>query len=266
MFDYDEIDDWAPKLAAALKDHVSDAVRNKIAAMTFEFVEDARDTLFKLVDRDAVIDATIAWIRSSALAGYHGTRLTDAEVDSVRAIGLVPLNAEMRRGRLERAFALHPRWSEMAEKLDELIYSHGPGERAGPRENQVHLTLSRSGVNSSFNHYLKSGSEFDQRVAVAILGSEGIDLLGRDGSPKLIKCAVPGGTALDASHQFFSIDDLRSKGDVPNLVDQFLNAWSYKLAYPEFQSGTLKTDCGMVFRETVPASWIVDVDTFSDDF
>jgi hypothetical protein len=94
-------------------------------------------------------------------------------------------------------------------------------------------------------------------VAYELLGSEGKELLAHDGEPRVIQVAVPGNLALNAAHPYFSIDDLRAKGDVPNLVSEFLEAWSYRLAYPGFQSRTLKVDCGMLFFSTIPADWIV---------
>jgi hypothetical protein len=214
--------------------------------------------------RDAVIDATLTWIRSTKIAGYHGSRLTDAEVASIRAVGLIPLKAETRRLRLKRALSPHPRWREIADKLDAAIQAHGRGGAAGCREDQVHLTLSRAGLTSGFNHYLTHGAEFDQHVAYALLGQDGTDLLARDGQPRVIQVAVPGPLALNAAHLYFSIDDIRNRGDVPNLVNEFLEAWSYRLAHPGFQSRTLKTDCGMIFRSTVPAAWIRGLNTLAE--
>jgi len=259
LIDFDEIDDWAPKLAAALRDHVPKNVENRIASSNFKYIEDARDLLFELADRDAIIDATLDWVRSSILAGCHGTRLTDAEVASVQAKGLLPLKAKTRRDRLIRTLSSHPRWGEVAGQLDEAIRKH-----AGPRENQVHLTLSQSGLTNRLKHYHIYGAEFDQHVAKALLGSQGKDLLGQDGSPKLIKFAIPGDVALNAAHLFFSIDYCRSNGNVPNVVGEFLNAWSYKLANPQFQSRTHKVDCGMIFRDIVPAQWIVEIKTLNE--
>ncbi len=119
-------------------------------------------------------------------------------------------------------------------------------------------------MTQSFNHYLTHGSEFDQRVAHELLGIEGTDLLRRDGRPRLIHVAVPGNAALDAAHPYFDIEDIRARGDVPNLVDDFLEAWSYRLAYPEFQARTLKRDSGMVFRSVVPSDWLLRIETVAD--
>jgi hypothetical protein len=229
-----------------------------------EVIEDARDLLFKLSNREAIVDAALAWIRSTTVLGYHGTRLTEGEIASVQTVGLLPLKAQARRDRLIRALSPHPRWSEVANGLDAAIEAHGPGNCSGWREGQVHLTLSRAGLVNSFNHYLTHGAEFDQHVAYALLGTEGERLLGLDGKPRIIQIAVPGDFALDASHPHFGIGDLRAKGDVPNLVGSFLDAWSYRLAHPKFQARTLKVDSGMVFRSTVPATWVMDIETLPE--
>jgi hypothetical protein len=99
-------------------------------------------------------------------------------------------------------------------------------------------------------------------VAYELLGPDGEELLTKDGMPTVLRVAVPGPLALDAAHPHFGVDDMRIRGEVPNLVKEFLQAWSYKLAYPAFQSRTLEIDCGMVFRSTIPAAWIVDFATF----
>jgi hypothetical protein len=95
----------------------------------------------------------VAWLQSNEIAGYHGSRLTDEEFHSVKKIGLIPLDAETRRDRLIRALSHHPKWQEVKAKLDETILAYGQGNRAGHREGQVHLTLSKAGLIQSFNHY-----------------------------------------------------------------------------------------------------------------
>lgn len=264
MLDFDNIDDWAPEFATMLRLLVPASVGQKLLAAAPQFTEDARELLFALTDCNAVIDTALEFIRSTTIAGYHGTRLTDAEVASVRSAGLIPLKAENRRHRLTRALSPHPRWREVAHRLDAALEAHGQGAFAGRREHQVHLTLSKSGLTNGFNHYLIHGAEFDQHVAHMLLGPEGKELLARDGKPRVIRAAVPGAFALDAVHPYCSINDLRARGDVPNLIDEFLRAWSYRLAHQYFQSRTLRVDCGMVFCSAVPAAWIIDIDTLSD--
>jgi hypothetical protein len=264
MLDFDEIDDWESELTVALKDHVPRSIRTRFASAAPTYVEDARDLLFASTDREAVVDATLDWLRASVVVGYHGTRLTDDEVVSVNATGLVPLRAGARHERLARAMSSHHRWQEVSGKLDAAIEAYGPRGKAGRRENQVHLTLSRAGLTMGFNHYLNFGSEFDQQVAQSLLGVGAEQCLARDGVRRLIRIAVPGSAALNASHPIFSIENVRANGDVPNLAADFLKAWSYRLAYPEFQSRTLKIDCGMVFRSAVPPAWIMEIETLAD--
>ncbi len=100
-------------------------------------------------------------------------------------------------------------------------------------------------------------------MAHALLGPDGKELLTRDGKPRVICFTVPGHLALDAAHPHLSIDDLRDRGDFPNLVNEFLKAWSFRLAYQGFQPRTQKIDCGMVFHSTVPAAWIIGYDTLA---
>lgn len=266
MLDFDNIDDWAPKLTAELRPHVSNSVELKLmeAAPEFEYIEDVRDMLFDLTDRDAIIDTMVSWLRSRNIAGYHGSRLTDAEVNSIQVNGLIPLEPETRRDRLIGALSSNLRWPEVAHQLDATIQVHRQGSRAGSREGQVHLTLSRAGLTQGFNHYLIYGSEFDQHVARELLGTEGMKLLASYGEPRVFKVEVPGALALDAANRYFTVDDFRDIGEIPNLAREFLKSWVYRLVYPSFQSHTLKVDCGMVFRKTIPAVWIKGFDTLNE--
>ena len=263
MLDFDDSRNWTSLLTATLADLVAETVVEKLVAASPEFVEDAFDLLLACTDRECVVDAVVGWIRSATVAGYHGTRLIDSDVDSIRDHGLVPLDSNARRARLVRALQLHPQWHQVASQLDSTLHEHGEGARAGYREGQVHLTVSRSGLVNGFNHYLTHGSEFDQRVAQHLLGSDGKESLRRDGRARVLRLAVPGDAALDATNRFLTVDERLARGEVPNLVREFLTAWSYGLAHPDFDCATLKLDCGMVFCSTLPPSWIVDVDTLA---
>lgn len=263
MIIFDDIEAWEPKLAAVLHPYLPESVDLKLKAASPKYLEDARDVLLNLTDRDAVIDAMLAWISSEKIAGYHGSRLTDAEVASIREGGLIPLKAESRRNRIERALSPHPEWPRVVDQVCAVLHDLGPGSRTGHREGQVHLTLSKSGLTNHFNHYLLYGSEFDQHAAHKLLGQAGITLLAQDGEARVIEIAVPGAYALDAAHPFFDVDMMRARGEIPNIVKEFLEAWSFRLAHPGFQSQSMKADCGMIFRSTVPASWVANIGTAS---
>lgn len=263
MICFDDIDSWASELAERLMPLAPTGMEQRLRDINPKYVEDARDIFLEYAGRERVIDAMLLWIRSTTIAGYHGTRLTVADVDSIRNNGLIPLIAMSRRARLVRALSCHPRWNEVAGQIDAAIHSVGPGCLIGDREGQVHLTLCRAGLTDSFNHYLTHGAEFDWHVAQKLLGEEGKELLTRDGIPYVIQVAVPGEAAIAAAHPYFTVDDIRAKGDVPNMIDEFLKAWCFRLARPSFESRTLKFDCGMVFESAVPPDWIQRIDPWA---
>ncbi|MCX6539533.1 MAG: hypothetical protein NT151_11470 [Acidobacteria bacterium] len=264
MIDFDSIDEWAPDLSRALTSGIPTDLRQHLVRAAPTYIEDALDVTLAQAGRDAVIDLTLRWIESTTVAAYHGTRLTDSELASVRSEGLVPLVADARRNRLERALSRHPLWPQVCGRLPEALRKYGAGGTAGIREGQVHLTLSKTGLVHAFNHYLIGGSEFDQQVALDLLGEDGRALLGEDGTARVIQFAVPGPAAIQTTHPFFSVQMMRDRGEVPNLVGDLLASWSYKQVHPEFQSRRLETDCGLFFRATVPAAWISAIDTLND--
>jgi hypothetical protein len=153
---------------------------------------------------------------------------------------------------------MHPRWASVAHLLDAEIEELAKG-KAGNREQQVHLSISRAGL-LAYGTYHVQGSEFDYHAAHALLGEEGIELLKRDGKSCIIRVALPGVEALEGAHPFFSVDDLRTRGDVPNLVNDFLEAWSFRLGQPGYQTRTLELDSCLFFRKRIPADYIVGIE------
>lgn len=261
MMDFDNNHIWIPLLTEAVGSLLSEAAQEKLLAEEPEFYEDALELLFSCTDREKITSATLDWIRTETIAGYHGSRLVDSEVYSIKDRGLVPLNATTRRKRIVRALSCHPRWNEAA--LDAALLEYGKGNRAGPREGQVSLTLSRCGLLYGFNHYLTYGSEFDQHVAFRLLGDDGKELLRKDGKARIIQVAVPGSVALKRANRYTPIDERLERGQLPNLVEDFLKVWSYTLAHRDFDCRTLELDCGMGFCEAVPSDWIVNIETLT---
>jgi hypothetical protein len=260
MINYDAIDDWSPRLGQALADAVPTPVRQRVATTTHEYIEDALESILRLVDRGQVIEATLRWIGENVVLAYHGTRVTDEERLSILTTGLRPLAAEQRRHRLVRALSKHPMWRESEGRLDEVLRSHSGTGKSGRREGQVHLTLSRAGLTSGFSHYLTHGSEFDQHVAHDLLGEEGQELLATDGTPQVVTVAVPGNQALEGAHPHLAVAETIARGELPNLVSQFLEVWAFKLSDVTYQSTRRKLDCGVWFRTGVPATWIHSIE------
>lgn len=264
LLDFDDNHTWAPRLTAALTDIVPQDLFKELAAATPEYIEDACEMLLAGANAKRIIEKSITWIQSNEIAAYHGTRLTKSDLDSILIRGLVPLDPASRRTRLERTLSLHPDWRQVADQLDAALNKYGSGARAGRREGQLHLTLSRAGLIDGFNHYLTHGSEFDQQVAHNLLGTSGRELLRRDGEATVLRVAIAGDKALSACNRYWSVDERLAKGEPPNLVREFLTAWSYGLANPEFKCTTPpQRDCGLMFRATIAPCQITDVETLS---
>ncbi len=71
MLDFDNIDYWAPRLTAGLRQHVPNSIEQKLveAAPEYEYINDVLDKFFDLADRDVVLKAVVAWLRSEEIAG-----------------------------------------------------------------------------------------------------------------------------------------------------------------------------------------------------
>ncbi|MDA7964834.1 hypothetical protein [Ruegeria sp.] len=173
-FEFDHLEHWKSDLSRALGSIVPSEIADILREANPEFISDARDVLFDVADRDPITDEVISWVEKHTVFAFHGTRLNADEFHSVENEGLKILRPSERRARLERALSRHPRWDSVLGEISSAINRHGPGKRLGRREGQVHLTLSRAGLTNGFPHYLNGGSEFDQNVAMDLLGADGV--------------------------------------------------------------------------------------------
>jgi hypothetical protein len=56
---------------------------------------------------------------------------------------------------------------------------------------------------------------------------------------------------------------MRARGEMPNIIDHFLEVWCFRLSRPGYQSRKLEIDCGMVFKSAVPTEWIRQIEPWS---
>ncbi|MCY4153599.1 MAG: hypothetical protein OXE94_15415 [Aestuariivita sp.] len=131
VLDFDNNHTWGSALTDALRGSLTDVVLDKLITASPQDIEDACELLFSCADRGEIVDATLAWIRSPSISGYHGGRLNQSDVESIRTHGLLPLKAKARRARLTRALSRHPRWEHITQWLDTTLRDYGPGEKAG---------------------------------------------------------------------------------------------------------------------------------------
>ncbi|RYG27279.1 MAG: hypothetical protein EON93_20890 [Burkholderiales bacterium] len=257
-FDFDRIDIWGPELTERLQGVVPAAAMQRVAESAPDLIEDARGVLLRQVDPDSLNLTTSQWVSERPIAAYHGSRLTEQDIASIQLSGLKPLNIEDRRARLVRTLSRHEGWPANQHRLDEAIELFGTKQRAGRREGQVHLTLSRAGMLKSFSHYMTHGAEVDQHLANHVLGEAGIDLLQTDGSPVVIRCLIPAVTAIAGMNRY------QVEG-APNPVPQVLKYWAYWLAKPNRAVAHIRVDCGIVLKEQMPPDWISGIERMQDE-
>lgn len=259
-FDFDNIAGWHESLTRELAKAVTEAHVSKMKSYEFEYWGDALDHLYGEVGRTKLIECAIDWLINHEIIVFHGTRVSVAEAVSISAEGLIPLCADDRKARLVEALSANPRWSDVEGDLDTAISDFGPNNLAGKREGLISLTLSRSSLIHSFDHYVQYGSEFDQHVVQRLLGLDGLDCLKEYGTPKLVCVCLNGSVALDAAHPYFTVEDIMRQGDTPNIIRQFLSAWCERVLDPSFESKDYRADCGLQFESRIPARQIICIE------
>lgn len=250
IIDFDQ-NDWMPSLDEVLRNLVTPSAKESLRQASFDYIENARDALIALSDGDAVIDAFLAWIRSNELRVYHGSRLTDNDVQDVLSEGLRPLNIGDRLKWLRSEFPEIDGAISPAE-ADEVIRR----EMLSVRENQVHASLSRQAVLTEYEYL--DGSEFDRRFLQWAGHSDLVELLKQRGKSRLVTLKVPGDEALTAMHPIFPIEHLREKGEYPNLVEELLSEYAWHLHDPTSERETV--DSCLMFLRPVPSDWIESVE------
>jgi len=258
-FDFDQIEEWGPRLGVALTPHLPPDIEGRIAGASPEHTWDARDLILSLaMSREDLLEAGTEWIRSQHVIAYHGSRLTPSEVGSVKVLGIRTLRMSERAERLRPIFSLHPNWPALESGLAPAIAKMATGEQS-TREGQVHLTLSRCGLLHSFNHYLVEGSEFDGHVALMVLGRGGRDFISQHGVATVFRLRVPGDRAMQAMNPFGMFSS-----EPPNPLNQVIGTWAYWMSRPGFSSASLELDCGLMFWEDLPVEWIVGSESVDD--
>jgi hypothetical protein len=129
---------------------------------------------------------------------------------------------------------------------------------SGSREGQVHLTLSRAGLLRRFNHYLVEGSEVDHHVANYLLGDEARDHYPHRGRAMLYRVRLPGREALAAANP-------HGEFQVPNLIDEVVQALAWTMAMGHQDTAQLEMDCGLILYERLPPDRIIEAKEVADD-
>lgn len=239
VIDYDCLDEWGPWIGEVVAVLGGATIIAELAATKFEFIEDARDWLYERLGRERVHGSLASALQGSGVRLFHGTRLSEADVDQVRQQGLKPLRLADRKSSLVDLLRRHPRWPEVAASLDDAINAFGPGARAGAREDDcVHACFSRSGLLLGCNHYLALGAEVDKHICHYLFGDDSADdLLRAHRKPYLISFDVGFDLAASSSHWNGDLELGRGL-----LIDMLVGSWAYSQTAPGFRI-TTQRDC-----------------------
>jgi hypothetical protein len=243
---------WHPSFESVITPHLPPDFRARIIDADPAHTDVARDLILEIGDRDGIVDAALDWIKSNSIAAYHGSRLDDEGMLTVRRDGLLILDVASRISAAREKFPsiAHLITDDLA---DLVINKH----HLAHREGQVHCTISRLFLEGS--EYVHGGSEFDRRLVHFACGEENVGLVARFGLPRIVKLALPGEVVLRGFHPFFDIDYVRREEGVPNLVKDFLEDYAWRIHRPDYP--VRGEDLCAMLKEPFPPEWVIGIDT-----
>ncbi len=264
ILDYDNIDEWSPWFDEIMGAIGPADLIERLHATTPEYVEDARALVVSVVGLPALIAHLQTALASYHVRVFHGTRVTDAELGSIKQHGLRALALSERRVGLVAVFSEHPEWPHKEPMLNREIHRYGPGwEKAGTGKREddcVHVCLSRAGLLHGCNHYLMHGAEVDQHIAMMLFDdNSGLELLTRARKPYIVSFSAPYPDAAVAANPYgFPSEDL------PSLINSFLGAWAYRKSHPKFTVVAQRDSIALRFLAPILADRIEHIELVDD--
>jgi hypothetical protein len=235
IFDYDQLDVWGPWFTAIMLDVAGPEIIKVAKNSHPEYIEDARQFFENEIGSQKLVDELNTRLSAYAVRVYHGTRLGDDELASVKRQGLRPLTLIDRKDLLIRCFKHHPDWEKERHKLDGILHRIGPGwEKSGYGKREdggIHVCLSRAGLLHGCNYYLTHGAEVDHHVAYALFENDksAVHLL-RVGRPaRLISFTAPFPEAAIAANPWGFPSQ-----QMPSLLGTLFAAWAFSLSHKSF--------------------------------
>lgn len=252
IIDFDT-NEWLFDLHRIFEAHLPKDIHLKLKRAKFKFKEDALDAFEESVDIEVIIDATLDWIKSNHVRIFHGTRLTDLEVQEIISEGIKPLLV------VDRVEWLRCTIPDLRDILtDDLVTDAVDKGSLIHRENQLHAAISLKELMGCYD-YLFLGSEFDRRLLEFSGRSDLLPLITMRGKPRVIKIVIPGDEALDAMHPFFSIEDTRHNDRYPNFVRDILKEYAWLMSEPDYKR--VGIDSCLLFRRAISAENIEEIET-----
>ncbi len=229
IINFDKQDEWFPIFSEAIEPIAPRNIFEQLSKSQYEFTDDAGKFVIEAVGEAALrahLDKVLERYRFHA---FHGTRLTQDEVENIRENGLVSLSLSSRRSRYFEIFRNHPSWENVQTRLDQVLHRLGPGAPVGNREDgRVWACLSRAGVLDC--HYADTGAEVDHHVAYGLFSNESAHgYLRAYGSAYIVRFTAQYQEIMNA----FS-SRIPDEGKLSDLVRRMLDYWAYSFVDPSF--------------------------------
>jgi hypothetical protein len=263
IIDYDKINIWVPWLNEIIFEIAPINLKERIKQAEPKYIEDAAEIVFEAIGQENLANLMNTRLNEYKIRVYHGTRLSELELTNIRIEGLKPLQLKDRKITLERIFSRHKNWQKVKSRLDDVLEAHGPGKKAGQREdNCIHVCFSRAGLIYGCNHYLTHGAEVDGHVANSLFGNDNtaLELLQEDRKPYLLSFIRNFGDAVKAANPFGVSD-----GEFPSLLRLLIQAWAYRQYRPLFNPEKSRDCTAAMFPGGVVPSELEEFELLSDD-
>ncbi|HEY3740738.1 MAG TPA: hypothetical protein VGL53_12885, partial [Bryobacteraceae bacterium] len=175
-FDLDDVKVWGPRLNDELQISEFAAVVDQIRSVDLQDGEVRLRDLFSIIPQEHFVRTVSSWIEKQTVTAYHGSRLDDIELQSVRSWGLKVLSPTSRQETLIKKFAPHPDWALREAYLMDALDKAAGRSAVG----KVHVTLSYWHL-LALHDVVQKGSEFDRKVEFEVFGkgSEEAPLVGQ---------------------------------------------------------------------------------------
>jgi hypothetical protein len=253
VIDYDRLRTWSPWFSAAVTKVAGPAIIEAARASKPEYVENARRFFEDEIGVQRLVSGLSEELRPCSVRVYHGTRLSESELISVKSAGLRPLTLAERKPLLTGLFEAHPEWPKVKHRLDDIIRGLGVDwERSGVGRREdgcIHVCLSRAGLTLGCNHYLNNGAEVDQHVASLLFDSERArEFLRANRTPWLISFTAPFEEAARAASPWGF-----RQHEMPSLLRSLLQVWAFSLSDSTFRVGSLRDGVALRFPGEISA-------------
>jgi hypothetical protein len=265
IFDYDQLDVWGPWFTPIMLDVAGPEIIKAAKDSRPEYLEDARQFFQNEIGLQKLVDELNTRLSAYAVRVYHGTRLGDGELTSVKRHGLRPLTLVDRKDLLIRCFKHHPDWEKERHKLDGILHRIGPGwEKSGYGKREdggIHVCLSRAGLLHGANHYLTHGAEVDHHVAYALFENDksAENLLRVRRPARLISFTAPFPEAAGAANPWGFRQD-----EMPSLLSSLFQAWAFSLSHPSFKIANERDSVALRFPGPISADRL-EIEDILDD-